>query len=435
MFKWLKIKSRKQQWSNLMSVMGLQGFQLVNMKEIQNGHILTISIPPNSSFEDFVSKKANFVSYFKGLIEFEEVRFSDILQMKIITKDIGQYEFEPVKPPSPLHIYLGKTFDGKPYFIDLKTDAHILIAGKNGGGKSFELAVILANILYFQSKYFEIYLCQTVKRDIDYLKNCKGVKLSVYTPLETAAILEKAFNEINRRAELFAEMGVRGIDHYNEVSGHTMKRKLYVFEEISLYMADNTDSEEEQLEKSKVWTLLWKLVKTGREVGINVFMLTQRTTAKNLGGDGEIKSQLTRMTFYQAQEIDSRNVIDRDYATKLKKLECYVLDTNGLTLLKVPFLKDGLVSLKKYVPEIIAYEKGVATSSVKTNNSLYVIHDEVKFKHIPREDNTSNQEDISPKTIQDTILELENKKIDEPEAPASNEVIKHKKRIGVEFEC
>lgn len=402
MFKWLKMKKRKEQWFNLMCVMKMTGFNLVNMREIMNGHVLTISIPPTSSFKEFASKKESFQSYFKGIVDFEEVRFSNLLQMKIITNDIGKYEFEPIKPPSKTHIYVGKTFDGKPYFINLKTDAHILIAGKNGGGKSFELAIILANIIYFQSKLFDIYLCQTAKRDIDYLKDCKSIKSSVYTAEETGLILEKAFNEINRRAELFANMGVRGVDGYNEASKSKMKRKLYVFEEISLYMPDDTDSDEERKEKVKVWTLLWKMVKLGREVGINVFMLSQRTTAKNLGGDGEIKSQLARMTFYQAQQIDSMNVIDCDLATKLKELECYVLDTKGLTLLKVPYLSDGLLSLKKYVPEIIAYDKNAvqeqAITSIKELHRFTKEEIQVEFEHTPIDECRKTQEN-KPKLV------------------------------------
>lgn len=373
--------SKKQLFKNLMAVMKLDGFYLVNQKKINNGHVLTIGIPPYHSFSDIEKKKENFESYFKGIIEMEQIRFSDKLTMKIITQDIGFFDFEPVKTKSN-EFYIGKLFDGENYFIDLNKDPHVLIAGKTGTGKSFLLASILTNLIYNHSNRYDIYLCQTAKRDIDYLKNCKGIKMNLYTPSETAMVLEDAVNEIDRRSEFFANNGFRGIDHYNSHNKtKKMKRKLYVFEEISLYMPDDTDSEEEQKDKNKVWQLIWKIVKLGRESGIHFMGLTQRTTVANLGGNGEIKSQLTRITFAQATELDSRNVIDCDLATKLQNRECYILGNNGLKLVKVPTIDKGMTILNKYVPEIIC------VNSKNNTTTKRIEFEQVQFTHTRIKDN------------------------------------------------
>ena len=201
---------------------------------------------------------------------------------------------------------------------------------------------MLTNLIYNHSKFYDIYLCQTAKRDIDYLKNCKGVKATLYTENEISYVLNRALKEINRRSEIFSKLGTRGIEHYNKVSKYRMKRQLYVFEEISLY----EDCE-------NVWNNIWKIVKLGRESGIHIIALTQRTTAANLGGSGEIKSQLARITFRQAQAIDSCNCIDCDLATKLKDREVYCLTTDGLKLIKVPTV--DMDRLNEYVPEIKCY--------------------------------------------------------------------------------
>lgn len=369
--------SKKQLFKNLMEVMKLDGFYLVKQEKINNGHILTIGIPPYHSFSDIEKKKENFESYFQGIVEVEQIRFSNKLKMKIITNDIGLFDFAPVETKSN-QIYIGKLFDGEYYFLDLNKDPHILIAGKTGTGKSFLLASILTNLIYNHSNSYDIYLCQTSKRDIDYLKNCKGIKMNLYTPSETALVLEDAVKEINRRSEIFANNGFRGIDHYNSNNkAKKMKRKLYVFEEISLYMPDDTDTEEEQTDKKKVWQLIWKIVKLGRESGIHFIGLSQRTTVVNLGGNGEIKSQLTRITFSQATELDSRNVIDCDLATKLQGRECYVLGNDGLKLVKVPTIDKGMTILNKYVPEIIC-------ANSKSNKTVKGIqYEQVKFTHTP----------------------------------------------------
>lgn len=353
---WFDVQKIRSDWNKMVKkttgINSLEGFKISHANVIENGVELFITIPVGKKFEDLESRKEMIRDNFKCICEMENIRFSNQCKVKLITKDIGNYEYAPVKPPKIEKVYIGKTFDGEPFFMDLNKDAHLLIAGKTGTGKSFALATILTNIIYHYDKCYELYLCQTAKRDIDYLKECVPVKSSVYNPKETFALLEKAMDEINKRSEMFAKLGVKGISHYNEKSKWKLKRRIYVFEEISLYMPDDTDSEEEKENKAKVWSLLWKVVKLGREGGIHAFMLSQRSTAANLGGNGEIKSQLCRITFQQAQEIDSRNVIDCDLATTLRDQECYILSNNGLDLVKVPFVDKGFEILNKYVPEI-----------------------------------------------------------------------------------
>ena len=365
---YFELKRKKEKFENLMLSMGMAKFYLIEDKKIPNGHILKIGIPPTSSYKKFEEKKEQLQDHFKGIVEMEKIRFTSMIQMKVITKDIGNYIYEPVRPDKYYKLYIAKTFDTENFFVDLNKDAHMLIAGVTGTGKSYLLAIMLTNILYYYPKAFEVYLCQTAKKDIDYIKNCKGIKASLYTADETALVLEKAINEINKRSEMFASVGAKGLDHYNKVTDSKIKRKLFVFEEISLYMADETDSEEEATAKSKVWKQIWKIVKLGREVGIHFIGLTQRTTAANLGGNGEIKSQLCRITFRQAQKIDSNNCIDTDLATTLRDRECYVLSTEGLTLVKVPSIDKEMTILNKYLPEI------------KVANKVSEVKEEVKSK-------------------------------------------------------
>ena len=369
---YFELKRKKEKFENLMLSMGMAKFYLIEDKKIPNGHILKIGIPPTSSYKKFEEKKEQLQDHFKGIVEMEKIRFTSMIQMKVITKDIGNYIYEPVRPDKYYKLYIAKTFDTENFFVDLNKDAHMLIAGVTGTGKSYLLAIMLTNILYYYPKAFEVYLCQTAKKDIDYIKNCKGIKASLYTADETALVLEKAINEINKRAEMFANVGARGLDHYNKVTDSKIKRKLFIFDEISLYMADETDTEEEAAAKNKVWKQIWKIVKLGREVGIHFIGLTQRTTVANLGGNGEIKSQLCRITFRQAQKIDSNNCIDTDLATTLRDRECYVLSTTGLTLVKVPSIDKEMTILNKYLPEIKVAGKTIEVKTeVKTIKFQY----------------------------------------------------------------
>ncbi len=58
-------------------------------------------------------------------------------------------ESEPYQnAPSKLMLALGKTIHGEPFFADLATMPHLLIAGSTGTGKSVGLNAMLTSILY-----------------------------------------------------------------------------------------------------------------------------------------------------------------------------------------------------------------------------------------------------------------------------------------------
>ena len=116
---------------------------------------------------------------------------------------------------------------------------------------------------------------------------------------------------------------------------------------------------------------LWDIVKTGRSVGIHFIGVLQRTTADNL--DTSIKSQMTKLTFHQNSSINSQNVINSDNAISLKQGECIILDEEGETKLKVPFIDDDLMVLKEYV-------KSIRTPSKEYRKPIQQIKEQEKEK-------------------------------------------------------
>lgn len=380
----LKIRKKRMKFLNLMNIMKLPGFYLIEDRKINNGHRLVIGIPPNSNFEELEKKRSGLESYFNALIEMEPIRFSNKVVMTIINKDIGQFEFAPVRPKCETDIYIGKKFDTDPFFINLLRDAQILIAGINGTGKSVLLTIIIANLNYYYKNCYDLFLLQTLKKDIDFLKDLPNVRINAYTIPETNEIMKKAIVEIQRRADLFAECRVKGIKQYNKVHDKKMRRRFYIFEEISMFMDDDPECAE-------IWDNLVKLVKTGREVGVHFIGITQRTTAANLGGNGELKSQLCRLTFRQSQKIDSMNVMDSELACSLKEQEIYYCGNQGTKLVKVPYIDEDMTIIKKYLPELRIYEENkeevVVDEDTKfketKTESKHVWKDEVKFEHTP----------------------------------------------------
>lgn len=149
--------------------------QVTDVKFIDNGYILSIHIPTGLNVKDVESNKEAIENKFKGIVTIESIRFSSLAKIKVINKDIGKFIFKPVKA-YPNQLYIGKTFDGEDYFIDITKACHILIGGATGTGKSFLLSSILTNLIYNSSNSIEIHLLQIMKGEVGLFEKCKPVK-------------------------------------------------------------------------------------------------------------------------------------------------------------------------------------------------------------------------------------------------------------------
>ena len=176
LMEYFKLRSKREKFDNLMTVMKLDGFRLIEDKKIMNGHILKISIPATSSFENFEKKKAQLEDHLGAIIELEKIRFTSMFTAKCINKDIGKYKFDIVKAPEN-KLFIAKEFDGTPFLLDLDKEAHLLIGGQTGTGKSFLLASILTNLIA-TNKNIEIYLSQIMKGEIGLFSNCASLSKS-----------------------------------------------------------------------------------------------------------------------------------------------------------------------------------------------------------------------------------------------------------------
>ena len=348
LMEYLKLRNKREKFNNLMSVMKLDGFRLIEDKKIVNGHILKISIPATSSFETFEKKKSQLEDHLGAIIELEKIRFTSMLTAKCINQDIGKYKFNIVKDLEN-KLFIAREFDGTPFFLDLDKEAHLLIGGQTGTGKSFLLASILTNLIA-TNKNIEIYLSQIMKGEIGLFSNCKRVKMTAYNLEEVAAILRRISKNIDERSKLFSSKGFKNLTHYNSKNKNKLKRIFFVVEELSFFMPNDNDPANIKTLKSECWNKILDLVKAGRSSGIHFISVTQRSTCANL--PSEVKAQMCCLTTQQRSAIDSMNIIESPDAKDLQERECLIWGRKGLKLLKIPFIDEDYRDLQKFVPEI-----------------------------------------------------------------------------------
>lgn len=342
--KWNKVMLESKLFNESMEIPKIKN---INYKEV--GYILEVEIPAGLEFKDLEFIQGAIENSLSAIVTLEKKRFSDIALVRVITTEIKEYEFEPIKTKNN-ELYIGKTIDRKNYLLDI-SKGHLLIAGATGTGKTFLLSSILANLIYNSSEDIEIYLSQIMKSEIALFKKCKPVKFCSEELGEIANKLEEISNILKFRSKLFTELGIKNLKHYNKhYNKNKLKRIYFVIEELSFFMADETDSN--YMIKKKCWDNILTIVKAGRSCGIHFLSVTQRSTVTNLPSD--VKSQMLRITLKQISKIDSENIIESDKAVELKSLECLCYGTgDSLEIIKTPLIDEDFHILNKYVPEIM----------------------------------------------------------------------------------
>jgi S-DNA-T family DNA segregation ATPase FtsK/SpoIIIE len=214
------------------------------------------------------------------------------------------------KDKSRLSVGLGLGVSGAPAIADIKKMPHVLVAGSTGSGKSVCINTIITTLLFRNSPQELKFILIDPKR-VE-LTGYNGIP-HLLTPVivDTERVISAllwATKEMDRRYKMFAEVGARNIEDYNEQSGFTaMEYIIIVIDELADIMLTAP---------SKVEDLIVRLAQMARATGIHLVIATQRPSVNVI--TGLIKANVpTRIAFNVASMIDSRVIIDSPGAEKL----------------------------------------------------------------------------------------------------------------------
>jgi S-DNA-T family DNA segregation ATPase FtsK/SpoIIIE len=232
------------------------------------------------------------------------------------------------KEPHKLCMALGKTVEGKPYFLNLADMPHVLISGTTGSGKSVSVNAMICSILY-----------RATPDDVRFIMiDPKMLELSIYDGIphlllppiidskKAAFALKWAVKEMDRRYFVMNDLGVRDIYGYNEKIEGAKKTSLG-------YLRNNNDGKEHEklpfivivvdeyadlvaVAGKDVEGYVMRLAQKARACGIHVMLATQRPSVDVI--TGVIKANFpVRMGFRLAAAHDSKTIINRSGAEKL----------------------------------------------------------------------------------------------------------------------
>lgn len=216
---------------------------------------------------------------------------------------------------SPLEAALGLDLTGKPVTIDLRKMPHGLIAGATGSGKSVCINSLLISLLYKSNpSELKLLLIDPKMVELAPFNHIPHLVSPVITDVKAAtAALRWAVEEMERRYQLFAHVGVRDITRYNSIA--TEKRQfaqkmpylLIVIDELAdlMMMAPN-----------EVEEAICRIAQKARACGIHLVVATQRPSVDVI--TGLIKANIpTRIAFSVSSQVDSRTILDTQGAERL----------------------------------------------------------------------------------------------------------------------
>ncbi len=211
---------------------------------------------------------------------------------------------------------LGKDIVGNAISDDLTKGPHYLIAGATGSGKSVCLHVMIVSLLMRYSPE-ELKLVLVDPKSVEFRKYEHIPHLLVdeiiTEPKRALTLLQWAYDETNRRNEMFTECGgmISNIEDYNtQIASDTipkLPRIVFIIDEL----ADLMESCKKDLEAG-----IRKIAAKARSAGIHLVLATQRPSVDVI--TGTIKANLpSRIALKVMNFADSQTILGEAGAEKL----------------------------------------------------------------------------------------------------------------------
>ncbi|MFM1768284.1 MAG: hypothetical protein RJA22_813 [Verrucomicrobiota bacterium] len=283
------------------------------------------------------------------------IEVPNAVKTKVIMRDLLESEeWKNTKARIPLA--LGKDVYGHPIISDLSEMPHMLIAGSTGSGKSVCINSIIASLLYkFSPDQLRFVMIDPKVVELQQYNSLPHLVVPVVTdPKKVILALRWVVNEMEKRYQIFAKVGVRNIKSFNdrpkgkqaapapqqELPLTSRKEKVEpgaegfaveIDEEIVVprdedivipdklsYIVVIIDELADLMlvAPADVEMAIARITQMARAAGIHCIVATQRPSVDVI--TGVIKANIpARIAFQVASRVDSRTILDAMGADKL----------------------------------------------------------------------------------------------------------------------
>ena len=262
------------------------------------------------------------------------------------------------KGRAKLPLALGKDIEGGPALVDLAKMPHLLVAGTTGSGKSVAVNSMITSLLYHCSpEDVRMIMVDPKMLELSIYEGVPHLLLPVVTdPKKANLALRWAVEEMERRYDLLAQMGVRDIATFNDKVGKQLAKEeadklraaadaaaAALEDDVGKAVAADSPEAADAREKvvsapphrlpyivvvidefadlmmcapKEVETSVARIAQKARAAGIHLILATQRPSVDVI--TGLIKANFpSRIAFHVTSKTDSRTILDQNGAESL----------------------------------------------------------------------------------------------------------------------
>ncbi len=286
------------------------------------------------------------------------IEVPNAVKTKVIMRDLLESP-EWLGSRARIPLALGKDVYGHPIIADLAEMPHVLIAGSTGSGKSVCINTIIASLLYkFTPDQLRFVMIDPKVVELQQYNALPHLVVPVVTdPKKVILALRWVVNEMEKRYQIFARVGVRNIKSFNERPREKDAERAGTPKNLELPLMQRKEKVEpgadgfaveidEQIvvpreediiipEKlsyivviideladlmlvapADVEMAIARITQMARAAGIHCIVATQRPSVDVI--TGVIKANIpARIAFQVAAKVDSRTILDQMGADKL----------------------------------------------------------------------------------------------------------------------
>ena len=322
----------------------------VGKEQAKYFEIFKFSIPVGMSVKDFREKADIFAQFLE--VDEDRLRFEGSgsrVNVKVITEKLQSRNYDTNKTRRDFKIVLGMDLNTlKDVIWDFTKSkyAHCYIASSSGGGKSYMLRLILAQmingyppcdiqLLLQNTKYVDLKIFKEARNTVVYNEGTNGI----------IEMLEDEVKLMHKRYELLAKNNCDDIGEYRQ-KVTKMPYRIIVIEELSSYATDEDGKPNKQFYK-----LLEDIAARGRASGQLLILTTQLPSAEIL--PNRIKNNINTTIGLKCKDA-IRSEIVAGPGSELEKLQ-----GNGHAKLFPDFneLQSDLVTKEQVLEIVNRYKK------------------------------------------------------------------------------
>lgn len=326
-------------------------FENLGLMDTKNGD--WIKVIGDVEKHDFYSKVAFVLSDTLSIASFQKATENIRQKLQVVNFEIyeenGKMVFRSRAPELPTipYVYqktpknlipLGVDLDGKIVYWNLKKDAHAMVIGTTGSGKSNLINVLIDHILH-NYKGCKLFLG-------DYKG---GMELSTYENVANVVSYSESLNDADKliadieaeyssRVEIMKKAGYRDYNKFvNDKPNTSMKRAFVIIDEFSMLLRLNAKKDE----FDAIETLI-DLSKRVRSVGIHVLLACQKPTTTNIPSD--LKTNVSCIIGMKTRDShNSELVIEKAGLEKLDIGESISIIDNKEVFFKAYYIDDETI--------------------------------------------------------------------------------------------